>query len=269
MIEERTSLGSAHMNGRLWGKKSEDWANIQEQVHEPVYQAVLKATGVKSGTRLLDVGCGAGMAIQLAAAGGAHTTGLDAATELLEIAAARTPEASFRLGDVEALPFEDDSFDVVTGINSFQYAANPVIALTEARRVVGDSGVVAIVTWGNPETMDAAKLVGALKPLMQTPPPNAAGPFALSDKDALCQFAKEAKLEPVDMFDIESPFRYPDIETAIRGLCSAGVAVQVAELVGEPAVEQAYRSALSEFVGSDGSVFVSATFLCLVARPLI
>jgi ubiquinone/menaquinone biosynthesis C-methylase UbiE len=54
------------------------------------------------------------------------------------------------------LPLADKTFDLVTGFNSFQYAGNPVVALKEARRVSKPEGRIAIVTWGQPERMEAA-----------------------------------------------------------------------------------------------------------------
>jgi hypothetical protein len=60
---------SRDLNGRLWGARVGDWASIQEGTVSPVYAAVLERTHVKPGTRYLDVGCGAGMAAQMAAAG--------------------------------------------------------------------------------------------------------------------------------------------------------------------------------------------------------
>ena len=54
---------------------------------------------------------------------------------LLEIARERLPEADLRQGDLEALPYADDSFDAVTAFNSVQYAGDPAAALREIRRV--------------------------------------------------------------------------------------------------------------------------------------
>jgi ubiquinone/menaquinone biosynthesis C-methylase UbiE len=141
---------TADVNGRLWGARVSDWANIQEGTVRPVYQAVLERTRVKSGTRYLDVGCGAGMATQIAAARGAQVSGIDAAEALLDIARRRTPGGDFRQGDLEELPFDDHGFDVVTGFNSLQYAGNPAVALGEAQRVTRPGGAVVIVTWGDP-----------------------------------------------------------------------------------------------------------------------
>ena len=58
-------------------------------------------------------------------------SGLDAAEALLDVARKRTPSGDFRQGEMEELPFADGTFDVVTGFNSFQYAADPVNALRQ------------------------------------------------------------------------------------------------------------------------------------------
>ena len=173
---------TAGKNGKLWGARAQDWADIQEGTVRPVYLAALDRTKVGAGTRYLDVGCGSGMAAAIAANRGAEVCGIDAAEELLAIGRTRSPNINFQYCDIEELPFADNSFEVVTGFNSFQYAGNPGIALAEARRVTMPGGTVVIVTWGEPEGMEAATLIGAIKPLLPPPPPGAPGPFALSDE---------------------------------------------------------------------------------------
>ena len=258
---------TADVNGRLWGARASDWADIQEGTARPVYEAVLERTRVKAGTRYLDVGCGAGMAAQIAAARGAQVSGIDAAEALLEIARRRTPAGDFRRGDLEELPFNDRSFDVVTGFNSFQYAGNPAVALAEARRVTRPGGTIVIMTWGDPDGMEAASLVAAVRPLMPPPPPGAPGPFALSDESALRKFATDAGLAPAEVFDVDSPFVYPDEATAIRGLNSAGVAARAMENSSEQAVTDAHAKAIAPFRQPDGSFRIKATFRCLLAQP--
>ena len=258
---------TADVNGRLWGARASDWANIQEGMVRPVYEAVLERTRVQSGMRHLDVGCGAGMAAQIAAARGAQVSGIDAAKALLDIARRRTPAGDFRLGDLEDLPFDDHSFDVVTGFNSFQYAGNPAVALGAARRVTRPGGAVVIMTWGDPDGMEAASLVAAMRPLMPPPPPGAPGPFALSDEAALRKFAADAGLEPLEVFDVDSPFVYADEATAIRGLNSSGVAARAMENTSEQAVTEAHARALAPFRQPDGSYRIEAAFRCLLAQP--
>lgn len=255
------------VNGRLWGARARDWADIQEATAKAVYEAVLERTGVGAGTCYLDVGCGAGGAAHLAASRGANVSGIDAADSLLAIARERTPQADFHTGDLEALPFADAAFDVVTGFNSFQYAANPAVALGEARRVTKAEGVIVVMTWGVPDGMQAASLVGALRPLLPPPPPGAPGPFALSDETALRAFATAAGLTPFEVFDVESPWSYADEATAVRGLNSSGVSARAMENTSEAAVSEAHRQALALFRRAGGDYLIGASFRCLLARP--
>lgn len=259
-------MGTAILNGRFWGASAADWATIQEQKCEPVYREVFERVDLRADTSYADLGCGAGLAAQIAAGKGAAVSGLDAAENLLGIARTRVPQGDFRVGELEHLPFADASFDVVTGFNSFQYAAKPSTALAEARRVVRRGAKVAIVTWGRPEGMEAASLVEALRPLLPAPPPGAPGPFALSDEAALRGFAASAGLEPLELFDVDSPWEYADLDTALRGLRSSGVAAKAIENSSVHAVDEAHSRALVPFRQPDGSYRIGSTFRCLVAR---
>ena len=258
---------TAAANGRLWGAQAQVWAEVQENLCRPLYDAVFDRTGVSVRTRYLDLGCGSGLAAQIAAGLGADVTGLDAAQGMIDIARAKVPEGRFHQGELEELPFADSSFDVVTGFNSFQYASNPVAALAEAGRVVVKNGWVAAIVWGDPEDMEATEVVTALKPLLPAPPPGAAGPFALSDKGALRKLVEDAGFSPVDIFDVECPFEYPDEETAVSGLCSSGVAVKAAENSSVADVEEAYARVARKYLLPDGRVHMMAKFRCLLAHP--
>jgi SAM-dependent methyltransferase len=259
---------SGATNGRIWGARAADWALIQEPQCAAGYHAVFDKVPVGSATRLLDAGCGAGMAMRLAADLGAEVAGIDASAGLLEIARDRLPGAHLERGDLEALPFEDDSFDVVTGFNSFQFAADPVAALLEAHRVTKPGGKVFIMTWGEPGSMEATTFVAALKPLLPPPPPGAGGPFALSEPGKLEELAARAGLAPREVFDVDSPWAYPDLATALRGLGSSGVAVKAAATSGQAALDAAHEAALARFVQQDGSYRIGATFRILMAEKV-
>ncbi len=58
---------------------------------------------------------------------------------IVVIARERTPSGNFQ-GAIEALPFDDDGFDPVTGFNAFQYAGDAARALRAAGRVTRPSG---------------------------------------------------------------------------------------------------------------------------------
>ncbi|TMA79540.1 MAG: class I SAM-dependent methyltransferase [Deltaproteobacteria bacterium] len=262
--DEKPKTGK--LNGRLWGARARDWAELQEPMTRRVYDAVFERIGMGTQINYLDVGCGSGLAAQLAAERGAKVSGVDAAENLLAIAQSRVPAGQFRVADLEELSFTDKIFDVVTGFNSFQYAANPDAALAQAKRVAKSGGAVVIVTWGKPEGMQAATLIGALKAIVPSPPPGTPGPFALSDEHSLRQFAAKAGLEPVEVVDVDSPFHYTDLSTALRGLMSSGNAIRAAELSSDDAVRKAYTDALEQFRQHDGSYWIGAAFRCLFTR---
>ena len=257
---------TATANGRWWGARAIDWSELQEPLFHPVYDAVFKRAGLQAGTQYLDVGCGSGLAVQMAGKLGAKASGIDAAQNLLDIAKARSPDADLRLGDLEELPFGDGRFDLVTGFNAFQYAGNPVRALGEAKRVAKRGASVVIVTWGPPDGMQADSLVAALRAVLPPPPPGAPGPFALSDEATLRAFAAQAGLAPGEMFDVDSPWHYDSLDHGLRGLKSAGVGVRAIEHSGEDKVDEAHRQALAPFAQADGSYRITATFRCLMTR---
>jgi SAM-dependent methyltransferase len=265
-MREDSRRGTAVAHGRLWGSRARDWAEVQEGICRPVYEAVFDRIGVQPGISYLDVGCGAGMAAQIAASRGACVSGLDAAEQLLQIARSRVPDGDFRLGEMEDLPFHHDSFDIVTGFNSFQYAARPAVALKEAKRVAKPGAHVVIMTWGTPERMEWVSVLGALKSLTPPPPPDAPGPFALSEERAIRAFAESADLKADEVLDLDSPVHYPDYETAIRGLTSSGNAVRAMEQSSEEAVLRAYSDVLHRFRQPDRSYRIGARFRYLLAR---
>jgi ubiquinone/menaquinone biosynthesis C-methylase UbiE len=258
-------MGTAEANGRLWGHRAEEWAELQEQTALPLYNHVFDALKVSSQTRYLDVGCGSGLALSEAARRGAQVSGLDAAAALTTIAKRRAPKGDVREGELEQLPFADGAFDLVTGFNAFQYAASPVQALREAARVTRKGGQVVIATWSPPELTQASKLIAALKPLMPPPPPGAPGPFALSDEAALKRLARDAGLQPVATHDVESPFNYQNLQTAVRAMNSSGVAARAIGNTSAEQVTKAHEAAFAEFVKPDGTVSVPNRFRYLVA----
>ena len=134
---------SAQMWGALWGDRPDAWA-VSEEQQTPVYEQALRCIGLQAGMRVLDVGCGTGVFLRMCADRGATVSGLDAAPGLLELAQARVPEAELRLDDLQVLPYEDDSFDVVTGFTSFFFADDMVAALREAARVARRGAPVVI-----------------------------------------------------------------------------------------------------------------------------
>lgn len=106
---------------------------------------------LRPGMAVLDVGCGPGsITVDLArlVGPGGHVTGVDQAADPLDEARSLASKrgvgnVSFRVGDVHALPFADDSFDAVHAHQVLQHVADAEGALGEMRRVAKPGGLVA------------------------------------------------------------------------------------------------------------------------------
>jgi len=258
--------GSASIQRELWGARATDWAEVQEGTVLPLYEEVLAKTGAGRETSLLDIGCGSGMFCQMSAARGAEVSGIDATPALIDIAKSRIPDGDFLTGEMEALPYAESTFHVVCGFNSFQYAANPVNALREARRVARKDAVVVMAVWGKASDCQAAVYLAAVGKLLPPPPLGAPGPFALSEDGALEALARQAGLTPIEVNDTDCPWVYKDLDMALRGLLSAGPAVKAMQTSGESRVRDAVATALEPFKTASGGYRLENKFRYLITR---
>jgi SAM-dependent methyltransferase len=240
------------VQGRLWGAQAREYATLMEGFFRPVYERVFEELGVGPGTRLLDVACGPGLATQLAARRGAEVAGLDAAEASIAIARERAPQGDFRVGAMEELPWPEATFDVVTSFNGFQFAADLMNALREARRVVQPGGRVAMLVWGRDEECDIPRVMAAVRELLPPAPPSAQVSVPLSAPGRMEALLREAGLEPLTGGEAGCPIEFPDAETAVRALMSAGAAVAVVQRVGAEPVRRAIVEALAPFRRGEG-----------------
>jgi SAM-dependent methyltransferase len=257
-------MGSSDVQGKLWGAASSDWIE-NEKFCVPLYEAVFDAVDLAPRRRMLDVGCGAGLALQMAASRGAVVTGIDASEGLLGVARSRLPDADLRQGDVESLPFDDDSFDLVTSFNAIQFATDPAAALREAKRVLAPNGQLAIVTWGDYGRCDIRWVFSEIGKLVPPPPPGAEGPFALSAPGMLETMVTAVGLSPVAAADVAAPFTFPDLDSAIRIQLSAGPLQRCVQIAGEEATRRALTNAFALARKDDGTYRLENEFRYLVA----
>jgi SAM-dependent methyltransferase len=259
-------MGTGKEQAELWGPGARDWSDYNEPMCTPFYQAVLDAAGVGPGTRLLDVGCGGGFALMLAARRGATVSGLDATQALLDIAAERVPGAVLTAGDLEdELPFGAGSFDVVTAFNAVQYAGDPVAVLRGMARVTRPGGLVSALVWGPPAQCESGVMFTELGPLMPPAPADAPGAIAWSDDGQLEKLAAAAGLVPVTVADVPNPLIYPDLATAVRTQLSSGPAQAAIRHSGLPATRGALTRAFAGSRKPDGSYRQDNVFRYLVA----
>jgi SAM-dependent methyltransferase len=257
-------MGTAIVQGQIWGARAKDWADVQEGVAIPLFEAVLKEFAVGKNTSVLDIGCGSGIFCEMAAKRGAQVSGLDASEHLLAIAHERVQSGDFRTGEMEELPYDNQTFDIVTGFSSFQFAANPVNALQEASRV-SRSGTVVIGVFGKPEESEATAYIKAMGSLLPPPPAGAPGPFALSADGALEALAIKSGLTPSVVKTVECPWNYPDEKTALRGLLSSGPAIRAIHEKGEDMVRDLILKVIAPFKTKSGGYYLTNNFHYLIA----
>ena len=147
--------GTAQSQGPLWGSRPPIGPRSRRSRRPPTRKPSA-GWGSEPGDAVLDLGCGAGTFLGLAADRGARGRRARRRREPVEIARERVPDADLRLGDLESLPWADDSFDLVTGFYSFFFAGDMVAALREAGRVAKPGAPVVIQVWGRPERCDLA-----------------------------------------------------------------------------------------------------------------
>jgi len=260
-------MGTAAVQGDLWSGSPSDWAELQEPLFTPIYEAVLQAAAVGQGQKILDVGCGSGLFCQIAAKRGAQVAGIDAASKLIEIARERTPKGDFHLGEMEELPFAAASFDVVTGFNSFQFAADPVNALQQAQRATKPFGKIVAAVWGAAKDCQAATFLKALGSTLPPPPPGAPGPFALSDPGVLEALLSKAGLKPQATAEVDTPFIYKNDDAAWRAIVGSGPGVRAIRHSGEAKVREVVMPAILSFKKADGSYRFENKFRYVLAHP--
>jgi SAM-dependent methyltransferase len=166
---------------------------------------------------------------------------------------------------MEDLPYEDDSFDLVTGFNSFFFAVDMLAALREAGRVAKPGATVVVQVWGRHERCELEAMKEITRPFMPPRPPDAPPAPELWWPGVLEEMAAAAGMTPREAFDLEWAFEYPDDEMLGRAmLAPAGIS----ELVGperEGEVRAAIVEGLAPYRTEDGDYRLSNEYHYMIA----
>lgn len=149
----------------------------------------LNALNPQPGQHLLDIACGTGNLAIPAAQRGAVVTGLDLTPKLLDVARARATDAGVNVewieGDAEALPFPDDSFELVASVFGIIFAPQRDVAAAEITRVCKPGGHFAITSWTR-EGMNG-RLFQTMGKHMPPAPPEIGTPVEWGDEDYVAE----------------------------------------------------------------------------------
>ena len=180
-VEADRQLKAKHR--ALWA--SGDYPAVATELIPELGPELVRACGVKPGDRVLDVAAGSGNASIPAAAAGGLVTASDLAPELFDagrrIAAQRGVELEWVEADAEAMPFADNSFDVVMSCVGAMFAPHHQATADELVRVLRPGGTIGMINW-TPEGF-IGNLFATMKPYAPPPAPGASSPPLWGDED--------------------------------------------------------------------------------------
>lgn len=139
----------------MWG--SAPWERVAPTM-AAIHDRLIGALGPQPGERWLDVGTGTGAVAVRAARAGALVTGVDIAVPLIETARRLAVQEGltieFAIGDAQALPYPDGSFDVVSSAHGVVFAPDHAAAARELARVCRPAGRLGMTAWRTGESGD-------------------------------------------------------------------------------------------------------------------
>lgn len=214
-----------------WGRRAADWAALAEPASCREYVAVHHRLGVDSGDRLLDMACGSGLALELAGIRGAVCAGIDASPRLAAVARRRNPESDIRVGDMAALPWDDECFDVVTSFRGI-WGTTPA-AVEEAARVLIPGGRLAITVWGNIGKSAAAWTMVPFAWATDEQMQHQADMVALGRPGIGESFLDQHGFDVDERFEVPCALEFADPEIYARSMAVSGPGYEAIQTIGE------------------------------------
>jgi SAM-dependent methyltransferase len=216
-----------------WGRKAADFAALSEPGNCREYVVMHHRLGVTDGDRLLDVACGSGLAIELARLRGAACAGIDASPRLIAIACDRNPDADIRVGDMHAMPWADESFDVATSFRGI-WGTTPD-AIGEIYRVLAPGGRLGLTVWGHIKASPGAWALAPFRLAAAAKVEHQAAMVALGRPGAGEELIAGFGFIDVERTAVPFAWEFSDPEMYARALASTGPAYEAMQNVGEEA----------------------------------
>ncbi|MEF9906625.1 methyltransferase domain-containing protein [Streptomyces sp. P9-A2] len=276
--------------------RARDWSEIQERMLVPLYEAVYRRLDVGSGTRLLGLGCGSGLALLMAASRGAAVTGVDTSSDRLALARERLllagrharAHADARIldgspGDMARGSTADTAtsgtgtagggspaYTVVTAFEPIGCLSGDADGLSEqlaeAVPLTGRGAAVVLVGWGPPERCATASVLRVATRLAE--PLRGTGTWRPAHRDDLEDVARRTGLRPDGSGRVACPFGYAGVDSAVRGLLSTGLFDPAISATDRIQVDKEIAEALHPYERQDGTVWMPNVFRYLIARTL-
>jgi ubiquinone/menaquinone biosynthesis C-methylase UbiE len=265
------------------GKAGQTWVSSMDRIDgmlTPITRALLERAAVKSGERVVDVGCGCGSTTLELLRRGALVFGIDISEPMLGLAKERAAAAglkgvAFKRADAASQPFTPDH-ELLLSRFGVMFFAHPVEAFRNLRTGITPNGRVCFVCWQamseNAWMSTAGQAVMPFLSKPMTPPdPRAPGPFAFADRAYLRGILESAGFTSIEIEDFRTKLHVgDDLDQALDFQKDIGpVARALAELEGEARTQAlaAARGALAQHVGPNGIDLGAACWLVTARNP--
>lgn len=259
------------------GSRARDWAEIQERMLAPLYEAVYTRLEVGPATRMLSLGCGSGLALLIASGRGAHVTGVDADRERLALARMRLlpgHEAENGSGSAEPRLLESlaapaaghEPYNLITAFTPIGCSPDDgedlVRTIGTAAPSTDRRSTVVLTGWGPPERCATDAVLQVATRLAEGSPRATSGRGAR--RDDLENVAVRSGLKPDGSGRVACPFGYADVDSAVRGLLSTRLFDSAVRATDRSQVEKEVAEALRPHLRRDGTVWMPNVFRYLV-----
>ncbi|WP_181952525.1 class I SAM-dependent methyltransferase [Vulcaniibacterium gelatinicum] len=217
----------------------------------PWAPSLLDLAALRPGERVLDLACGTGIVARGALArigAGGRVSGVDMNPAMLAVA--RTLDGADAIewheGRMEALPFDDGTFDAVLCQHGLQFSPERPRAVAEMHRVLDEGGRVAIAVW---QGLDRHPFFARFNELLERHLgiPAFTAPFSLGDADELRGLLETAGFRDVAIAAAERPVRFPNPD----GYVAMQVDAIAAAIPATQHLDAAARAALAAAIGGE------------------
>ena len=213
-----------------WGRRAVDFATMSEPSNCREYVFMHDRLGIAEGDRLLDAACGSGLALELAALRGALCFGIDASQRLIAVAQDRSPGGDIRVGDMNDLPWGDETFDVVTSFRGI-WGTTPD-AMQSINRVLRPGGLFSMTVWGNVGKSPGAWMFQPFLWAADEKVENQAKMVSLGRPGIGEAFLDDHGFEPEERIEVPFFMEFADPEAYARAIASTGPAYESIQSIG-------------------------------------
>ncbi len=224
--------------GQRWASRQQ----AQDILLAPVLDILLDRAKVRSGERIVDIGCGSGsttLAFARKVGPAGHVLGIDVSAPMLARAREATPADSpveFVLADATVYPFDPRSFDLVASRFGVMFFAEPALSFANIRRALRPSGRLAFACWreprDNPWMMTPLQAVYKHVPKLPPQGPEDPGPFGFASEARVQRILGEAGFADAQMERCDLALDVAiggGLDAAVRGALEIGPASRALE----------------------------------------